>query len=93
MPKITVSEDPEIAAAYPRRRMARITVRLRDGREIGHFQTTRKGDPEDPLSDAELLAKYGELTAGRVPPDTAAALRDLILRGDGVPGEVPLRRS
>jgi len=93
MPKITVSEDPEIAAAYPRRRMARITVRLLEGREISHFQATRKGDPEDPLSDAELLAKYEELTAGRVPPDTAAALRDLILSGDGVPAEVPLRRS
>jgi 2-methylcitrate dehydratase PrpD len=90
MGQITVEEDAEIAAAYPRRRMARLTIRLEDGRTIEHFQQTRKGDPEDPLSDAELLAKYAELTAGCLAPETADGLRDLILLGDDLPGAVPL---
>lgn len=90
MPMITVTEEPELAAAYPRRRMARIVLRLKDGRAFEHFQQTRKGDPEDPLTDAELVAKYRELTLGRVSPEAAATLQDLLLRGDGLPGEIRL---
>lgn len=90
MPAITVAEDPELAAAYPRRRMARIIVRLKDGRAFDHFQQTRKGDPEDPLTDDELIAKYRELTLGRVPRAAVGTLQDLLLRGDALPGEVPL---
>jgi 2-methylcitrate dehydratase PrpD len=93
MPRITVTEDAEIAAAYPRRRMARLTIALNDGRVIEHFQQTRKGDPEDPLTDAELVAKFAELTSGCLAPEAAAALRNLILSGDRVPGEVPLIRT
>jgi hypothetical protein len=33
----------------------------RDGRRVEHLQPTRKGDPESPLSDAELADKYREL--------------------------------
>jgi 2-methylcitrate dehydratase PrpD len=93
MPRITVVEDAEIAAAYPRRRMARLTIALNDGRVIEHFQQTRKGDPEDPLTDAELVTKFAELTSRCLAPEAAAALRDLILSGDRVPGEVPLIRT
>ncbi|RWJ06110.1 MAG: MmgE/PrpD family protein [Mesorhizobium sp.] len=91
MPRIAVVEDAELAAAYPRRRMARLVVDLVDGRQLQHLQQTRKGDPEDPLSDHELVAKYEELVAGRLDPSAAAALRDLILDGSGLPGDLPVR--
>ena len=90
MPKITVSEDEALAAAYPRRRMARLTVRLKDGRQLEHFQTTRKGDPEEPLTDAELIAKFDELACSVVAPQIAAGLRENVLHGDELPGQVPL---
>ena len=51
MPRITVSLDPELAADYPGRRAAKVTVKLRDGRELFRYQPTRKGDPDAPLSD------------------------------------------
>jgi 2-methylcitrate dehydratase PrpD len=88
--QISVSPDDELAAAYPAKRMARITVTTKDGRVLERFQKTRKGDPEDPLSDDELVAKFDELAASVIAPDDANALRETILYGGELPGQVPL---
>ncbi len=90
MPKVSVTEDRDLTAAYPRRRMARLNVTLSDGRALCHFQTVRRGDPEHPLSDAELAAKFDELTAGVLALGTANGLRHQVLRGADLPGRVPL---
>ncbi|WP_041769469.1 MmgE/PrpD family protein [Ectopseudomonas mendocina] len=86
MQKVTVSEDAELAAAYPKKRMAKLVVRLKDGRQINHFQQTRKGDPEDPLSDAELVAKYDELAGCVLAPEKLSALCQTVLYGFELPG-------
>lgn len=91
MQRVTVVEDPAIAAAYPGRRQARLRMTLTTGEVIEHFQPTRKGDPDDPLSDADLLAKYDELTAAVLEPDEAARLRRVIMNSHELPGAVPLR--
>lgn len=85
MAKVSVSLDPGLADAYPARRAARVTLRLRDGRVIERFQPTRKGDPDDPLSDAELSAKFGELAAPVLGAAAAAALERAILHGTALP--------
>jgi len=90
MGKVTVSLDPELADAYPARRAARVTVTLRDGRVLERYQPTRKGDPDMPLSDADLTAKFRELTVPAVGEAAAARLEAAILRGDALPGAVPL---
>ena len=81
MPKISVTTDPAIAAAYPGRRMARLRVTLAGGEVLEHFQQTRKGDPDDPLSDAELAAKFDELAATFLTAPAAEALKQQILTG------------
>lgn len=53
--------DPVINAAFPGQRAARVIVHTVDGRRLEFFQPTRKGDPDSPLTDAELEAKYREL--------------------------------
>src|SRR5581483_624715 len=63
MSKIAVKLDPELDAAFPGKRAARVTLRARDGREEQYLQPTRKGDPDLPLSDAELDDKFLELAA------------------------------
>jgi len=50
-------------ALDPAQRAARVAIESRDGRRGEHLQPTRKGDPDMPLSDAELEAKYLELAA------------------------------
>jgi 2-methylcitrate dehydratase PrpD len=55
--------DPEIDAAFPKQRAARVRIETYDGRSEEIFQPTRKGDPDAPLSDTELDEKFRELAA------------------------------
>lgn len=71
--KVEVILDKDIDAEFPHKRMARITLETNDGRVFVHFQPTRKGDPELPLSDADISAKFREL-AGPVMGDVAEDL-------------------
>ncbi|WP_114966107.1 MmgE/PrpD family protein [Alkalilacustris brevis] len=91
MHKVTVVEDSEITAAYPARRQARLIIKLNSGEVIEHFQPTRKGDPDDPFTDAELVEKYEELTVGVLGHEEAARLRDVIMNSDALPGGVTLK--
>ena len=61
MKRISVSIDPELDSSFPHQRAARVAFVTRDGREEELLQPTRIGDPEAPLSDAQLDAKYLEL--------------------------------
>jgi 2-methylcitrate dehydratase PrpD len=61
MQRIEVAIDPELDAAFPQQRAARVAIVARDGREEELLQPMRIGDPEAPLSDAQLDEKYLEL--------------------------------
>ncbi|MFH5926377.1 MmgE/PrpD family protein [Roseomonas xinghualingensis] len=88
--KVSVSIAPDLADAYPGRRAARVAVTLRDGRVLEHYQPTRKGDPDAPLSDADLSAKFRELTIPAIGAEAAARLEQALLHGQALPGPVPL---
>jgi 2-methylcitrate dehydratase PrpD len=74
MKRITKALDPEVDAGFPGRRAARVTITLRDGRLLTHLQPDRKGDPELPLSDADLEGKLIELAAPVIGDTEARAL-------------------
>ena len=61
MERISVSIDPELDASFPQQRAARVAFVARDGRQEEFLQPTRIGDPDAPLSGAQLDAKYLEL--------------------------------
>jgi 2-methylcitrate dehydratase PrpD len=63
MRRIDLAVDPELDAAFPAQRAARVAIEARDGRRGEQLQPTRKGDPDAPLSDAELEHKYLELAS------------------------------
>lgn len=75
MQRVNASIDPELDAAFPAQRAARVVLETRDGRSHTLLQPTRKGDPDAPLSDAELDAKYRELA---FPVLGEARARDLL---------------
>jgi len=85
MPRVSVSLDPDLAEAYPQRRAARVRITLRDGRVLDRFQPTRKGDPDMPLSDAELSAKFLELAAPAIGDGPARALLHALWDGATLP--------
>ncbi|HUG25435.1 MmgE/PrpD family protein [Piscinibacter sp.] len=74
MERMTVAVDPELDAAFPGQRAARVEIRTLDGRRLTHLQPNRKGDPEQPLSDAELDSKLIELASPVIGTDATRAL-------------------
>ena len=85
MPRVTVSLDPALADSYPRQRAANLVVTLTDGTMLRHHQPTRKGDPDLPLSDAELSDKFIELAGPILGHAAALARLDALWRS----GELP----
>jgi 2-methylcitrate dehydratase PrpD len=58
MRRVTLAAAPDLDSAFPGQRAARVMVEA--------HRHTRKGDPDDPLTDAELRAKFTELVAAEV---------------------------
>ena len=77
MQRIEVSLDPELDAAFPHRRAARVAIDACGGRSAEWLQPTRIGDPDAPLTDKQLEDKYLEL-AGPVLGEAPA--RELLAR-------------
>lgn len=85
MARISKALDPEVDAGFPARRAARVSIRLRDGRSFTHWQSDRKGDPELPLTDADLEAKLIELASPVIGESAARALLTRIWALDDSP--------
>jgi len=60
---IEVTEDDEANSAFPKDRLARVCISLADGRKLESEMMKAAGDPEDPISDADLFAKFTNLAA------------------------------
>ena len=73
MEKVSVALDPALDATFPRQRAARVAITAK-GRREEMVQPHRVGDPELPLSDAQLEEKFMELAAPVVGATEAKAL-------------------
>ncbi|MFQ6090759.1 MAG: MmgE/PrpD family protein, partial [Candidatus Bipolaricaulia bacterium] len=58
LPKIRVVANPEIDALFPKVKRAIVTITMNDGQSYRKQEDFAKGEPERPLSDEELLAKF-----------------------------------
>lgn len=85
MERIQLTVDPELDAAFPGQRAARIRIVTHDGRSREFLQPTRKGDPDAPLSDSDLSAKFLELAEPVLGPDKAASLLSRIWALESMP--------
>ncbi|MCC7484412.1 MAG: MmgE/PrpD family protein [Burkholderiales bacterium] len=59
--RVSVLSDPAIEATAIE--PARVTLRLKDGRTLERAADTIKGSPREPLTEAELAAKFGNCLA------------------------------
>jgi 2-methylcitrate dehydratase PrpD len=84
MTRIEVAVDPALDAAFPAQRAARVGIEARDGRRDTFLQPTRIGDPDAPLSDVELEAKYRELATPVLGAARAQALLERLWRLDSI---------
>jgi 2-methylcitrate dehydratase PrpD len=70
IPKVELVVDKEFDDRFPTRRGARVTI----DDNLTATRPTRKGDPDDPLSDADIRAKYDELMSPALGPERTATL-------------------
>jgi 2-methylcitrate dehydratase PrpD len=76
--KTEVIVDAELDKLYPDKFPARVTIHLRDGTSFQETVLYPKGDPQDPLSAADLEAKFRGNVATMVSPSQAGELLDAI---------------
>ena len=79
--RIKVVVDPELDAGGPHEmRAVRVTVTMKSGQEYHHEQTYRSGHWRNPISDADLSAKFKNL-AGRVLKEDAVEGINAMVQG------------
>jgi 2-methylcitrate dehydratase PrpD len=101
MRRVRMVRSDELSAEFPAVRRAQVQIVLEDGRELLSETTTAQGDPENALTDTDLLQKFRSYTTSLVadadqiakmilnpePHDTAFLMDALALPapGGGVP--------
>jgi 2-methylcitrate dehydratase PrpD len=80
MDRVTCHVDPALDAQYPQAWPARVEITLADGRTLVAATQYAKGDPRNPLSLDEVIAKHRSIVAGVLDESTDDAILDFILR-------------
>ena len=78
--KIKVVSDSEIDELFPRIKRARVTITTTDGQRYTAQTDVAKGDPADPMSDEDIIAKFranarGVISSERMDKVTEATWR------------------
>jgi 2-methylcitrate dehydratase PrpD len=66
--RVHVSADPALTAKLPALRPARVTLKLKDGRQATHECDSPRGDCLNPYTEAEIRAKFRELAGAALTP-------------------------
>lgn len=74
--RISAHVDPECDRNYPRQRPSRVTVTLREGRTLERIVSYPYGEPENPLPDEALTAKFMGLAAPLLGEDRAGRIAE-----------------
>ena len=78
--RVALEADEAMEADFPGRRRAAVTAIDRSGREWRAERNTRKGDPDDPLSESELAGKFLDLAEPVIGAARAATLSTALWR-------------
>ncbi len=85
--RVRVEADEAMSAAFPREWPAEVQVALRDGRAFSRLVPFPKGEPEAPMSQAEIETKFRDLAHVAITAEAAEeviALMGTLDRGAGV---------
>ena len=77
--RVEMREGDYFNAQFPAKRISAVTLVLKDGRRLESGPQEAPGDPETPLSEAELDAKYRRYMAFRVAEERSERVRTAVL--------------
>jgi 2-methylcitrate dehydratase len=83
--KVVVVADPEIEAVFPALQRVVVTITTTDGRQFTEQLDYPKGDPRNPLSDAEVEEKFDALAAPVLSADARTRLKEAVWDLENVP--------
>jgi len=76
--RVTIVVDPEVQSFYPKKRGAKVEIRLKDGRTLKKELYDLKGSPDNPVGWKELEKKFVANLTGIYSPASIAVLIELI---------------
>ena len=82
--KVEVVADPEIEKVFPALQRVIVNITTTDGRTFSKQLDYPKGDPRNPLSDAEIEEKYAALAEGVLSKGAQKKLKDAIWNLDKI---------
>jgi 2-methylcitrate dehydratase PrpD len=92
MQRVSHARDPELEQHFPRQWPAWAAIELHDGRRVSTTVRYPKGDPQNPLSWDELLAKYRELGRSVLPAERLDEISQRVRCVESIPDVAPLWR-
>jgi 2-methylcitrate dehydratase PrpD len=91
MDKVDYEIDPD--ADFPRYYGGEVIVALDDGRTLSHRVPINRGNPERPLTNAEVEAKFFDNCALTLDAKASRRIRDLVLGLDKMPNVAQLEEA
>jgi 2-methylcitrate dehydratase PrpD len=80
--RVELVEEYACNAAFPARRFASVTLKLKDGRWLNSGMTEARGDPEAPFDDEFMRQKYRDYAVPALGSERAGAIEEAV---DGLP--------
>lgn len=84
MAKIKMRSDDRLDSLYPEGAPARVTIRTKAGQTLSKEVIYPRGHAKNQLSDADVLAKFHELTAARLNDAQRTSVLETLLKLEGV---------
>lgn len=78
--RVKMAEDPAMTAVAPRKRPARVTLTLKDGRQATHEVESHEGDFHRPYPESRIRDKFRELAAHVLTAEGVAAVETAVDR-------------
>jgi 2-methylcitrate dehydratase PrpD len=88
--RVDLREDARYSARFPAERWAEVEIDLADGRRLVSRPAVARGSAENPLSDAEISAKFHGLMRDSGYADRAAQIEDRVMTLEAAPNLAPL---
>jgi len=84
--KVVMIKNPEIEKTFPEEWPAIATIHLKDGRSFEKMIRHPKGDPKNPLTWPELIAKFRALAGAVLSPDRCEEIVAQVSAADSLAG-------
>lgn len=88
--RVRLAVSAEMDAQFPAKRLARARFRLTDGRVLESETMTPRGDPDSPLSDAEIERKFHLIAERACGGGRAERIVETVAGLKGLPSVAPL---